>query len=138
MASPEMYLEVIKIIKAKSNRLSAEFTDDEMLMGVKEVEQSIKNYCQIPEVPVQLIYIWANMAIDLLLFQLESNTTPDDVMDAFDPSDVSTIKMGDTSISLGDKYRSNQRSRTLQSHQANLDSLVMNYQSQLNQFRRLL
>ena len=77
------------------------------------------------------------MSIDLLLYNYDVNTTPDDVLEAFDPSDVSTIKVGDTSISLGDKYRSNARSRTLQSHQANLDAVVTNYKAQLNQFRRL-
>lgn len=137
MTDPEKRLEVITLVKAKSDKIAEVLDDSQMLMGVREVEQVIKNYCQIPTVPVQLVFTWANMVVDLLLYQIEVNTTPDDVMDAFDPSDVSTLKIGDTSISLGDKYRSNMRSRTLQSHQMNLDSLVMNYQFQLNQFRRI-
>jgi len=138
MASSEVYLEVAKIIRAKSNRIVTAVTDEELSMGIKEVEQTIKNYCHISEVPIQLIYIWSNIAIDLLLFQLESNTSPENVTESLDPSEVATIKMGDTSISLGDKPRSNQRSRILGGHRINLDSLVMNYQAQLNQFRRLL
>lgn len=129
------YLELVKIIKQKQKKVA--FTDAEILAALEEVEQVIKNYCSIPNVPNALRYTWCNMSIDLLLYNYEVNTTPDDVLEAFDPSDVSTIKVGDTSISLGDKYRSNARSRTLQSHQANLDAIVTNYKAQLNQFRRL-
>lgn len=129
------YLELVKIIKQKQTKVA--FTDDDILAALQEVEQVIKNYCSIPAVPDALRYTWCNMSIDLLLYNHEVNTTPNDVLEAFDPSDVSTIKLGDTSISLGDKYRSNARSRTLQSHQANLDAIVTNYKAQLNQFRRL-
>lgn len=129
------YLELVRIIKQKQTKV--EFSDSDILAALQEVEQVIKNYCLIPSVPEALKYTWCNMSIDLLLYNHEVNTTPDDVLNAFDPSDVSTIKVGDTSISLGDKYRSNARSRTLQSHQANLDDIVTNYKAQLNQFRRL-
>lgn len=129
------YLELVRIIKQKQKKVL--FSDDDILAALEEVEQVIKNYCSIPDVPNALRYTWCNMSIDLLLYNHEVNTTPDDVLEAFDPSDVSTIKVGDTSISLGDKYRSNARSRTLQSHQANLDAIVTNYKAQLNQFRRL-
>lgn len=129
------YLELIKIIKQKQTKV--QFADEDILSCLKEVEQAIKNYCSIPAVPVALKYTWCNMSIDLLLYNKEVNTTPDDVLEAFDPSDVSTIKIGDTSVSLGDKYRNNVRSRTLQSHNSHLDDIVMNYRAQLNQFRRL-
>jgi len=129
------YLELVRIIKQKQKKVT--FTDDEILAALEEVEQVIKNYCSIPSVPDALRYTWCNMSIDLLLYNYEVNTTPDDVLEAFDPSDVSTIKVGDTSISLGDKYRNNVRSRTLQSHNANLDDIITNYKAQLNQFRRL-
>lgn len=129
------YLELVRIIKQKQTKV--EFSDSDILAALQEVEQVIKNYCLIPSVPEALKYTWCNMSIDLLLYNYEVNTTPDDVLNAFDPSDVSTIKVGDTSISLGDKYRSNARSRTLQSHQASLDDIVTNYKAQLNQFRRL-
>lgn len=129
------YQELAQIIKNKRHKMV--FVDSEIEDCLKEVEQVIKNYCRIPEVPVALKYTWCNMSLDLLLYNHEVNTMPDDVLDAFDPSDVSTIKVGDTSISLGDKYRNNARSRTLQSHNANLDDIVTNYRAQLNQFRRL-
>ena len=112
--------------------------DEEILLNVKEVEQSILNYCQIPRVPPQLHYVWANMSVDLILYFIEINNTPEDPLDGLDVSDLSSVKVGDPSVYIGDKYRSNQRSRTLQSHDVNLDEIVMGYTKQLNQFRRIL
>lgn len=129
------YQELARIVKQKHTKF--EFFNEDIFAALQEVEQVIKNYCSIPAVPEALKYTWCNMSLDLLLYNYEVNTAPNDVMEAFDPSDVSTIKVGDTSISLGDKYRSNARSRTLQSHQSNLDAIVTNYKAQLNQFRRL-
>ena len=138
----EQYLEIVKIIKAKNKRITnmekGGLTDEEILMDVKEVEQTILNYCQIPDVPTQLNYVWANMTVDLILYYIEMNNTPEDPLDGLDVSDLSSIKVGDTSVFVGDKYRSSLRSRTLQSHNANLDELVMDYTKQLNQFRRIL
>lgn len=138
----EQYREVVKIVKAKNKRITdmdkGGLNDEEILLNVKEVEQSILNYCQIPRVPSQLHFVWANMSVDLILYFIEINNTPEDPLDGLDVSDLSSVKVGDTSVYIGDKYRSNQRSRTLQSHNADLDEIVMNYTKQLNQFRRIL
>lgn len=138
----EQYLEVVKIVKAKNKRITdmenGGLEDEEILLNVKEVEQTILNYCQIPRVPPQLHYVWANMSVDLILYLIELNNKPEDPLDALDVSDLSSVKVGDTSVFVGDKYRSNMRSRILQTHNANLDELVMNYTKQLNQFRRIL
>lgn len=138
----EQYLEVVKIVKAKNKRITdtsnGGLNDENILLNVKEVEQTILNYCQIPRVPPQLHYVWANMSVDLILYLIEMNNKPEDPLDAIDVSDLSSVKVGDTSVYIGDKYRSNLRSRILQSHNANLDELVMNYTKQLNQFRRIL
>lgn len=138
----EQYRDIVRIVKAKSKRVTdmerGGLPDEEILLNVKEVEQSILNYCQVPRVPTQLNFVWANMTVDLALYLIESNNTPEDPLDALDVSDLSSVKIGDTSVFVGDKYRSNQRSRILQSHNANLDEIVMNYTKQLNQFRRIL
>ena len=138
----EQRLAVVKIVKAKNKRITdmekGGLNDEDILMNVQEVEQTILNYCQIPRVPTQLNYVWANMTVDLILYSIEMNNKPKDPLDGLDVSDLSSVKIGDTSVFIGDKYRSNQRSRTLQSHNANLDELVMNYTKQLNQFRRIL
>lgn len=138
----EQYLEVMKIIKAKNKRITdlehGGMTDDQIMLNMLEVEQSILNYCQIPGVPPQLNFVWANMAVDLILYNIEMNNTPEDPLDGLDVSDLSSIKVGDTSVFIGDKYRSNLRSRILQTHNANLDEIIMGYTKQLNQFRRIL
>lgn len=138
----EQYLEIVKLVKAKNKRITnmdrGGFTDEEILLNVKETEQSILNYCQIPRVPPQLHFVWANMSVDLILYFIEMNNTPEDPLDGIDVSDLSSVKVGDTSVYIGDKYRSNIRSRIMQSHNANLDEIVMNYTKQLNQFRRIL
>ena len=138
----EQLLMVVEIIKAKNKRITdlenGGLLDDEILLNVKEVEQSILNYCQIPRVPPQLNFVWANMTVDLILYSIEMNNKPEDPLDSLDVSDLSSVKIGDTSVYVGDKYRSNMRSRILQSHNANLDEIVMSYTKQLNQFRRIL
>lgn len=138
----EQYLEVVNLVKAKNKRITdmenGGLDDESILLNVKEVEQTILNYCQIPRVPPQLHFVWANMSVDLILYLIELNNKPEDPLDALDVSDLSSVKVGDTSVYVGDKYRSNLRSRILQSHNANLDELVMNYTKQLNQFRRIL
>lgn len=145
MAMPtreEQYLQVVKIVKAKNKRITemdnGGLDDEEILLNVQEIEQTILNYCQIPRVPPQLHFVWANMTVDLILYLIEMNNIPEDPLDALDVSDLSSVKIGDTSVFVGDKYRSNMRSRILQTHNANLDELVMNYTKQLNQFRRIL
>lgn len=138
----EQYLEVMKIIRAKNKRITdmehGGMTDDQIMLNILEVEQSILNYCQIPGVPPQLNFVWANMTVDLILYNIEMNNTPEDPLDGLDVSDLSSIKVGDTSVFIGDKYRSNLRSRILQTHNANLDEIIMGYTKQLNQFRRIL
>lgn len=138
----EQYQEVVNLVKAKNKRITdmenGGLDDESILLNVKEVEQTILNYCQIPRVPPQLHFVWANMSVDLILYLIEMNNKPEDPLDALDVSDLSSVKVGDTSVYVGDKYRSNLRSRILQSHNANLDELVMNYTKQLNQFRRIL
>ena len=137
----EQHLEVVKIVKSKNKRITdmenGGLYDDKILLSVKEVEQAILNYCQIPRVPAQLQFVWANMTVDLILYEIEMNNKPEDPLEAIDVSDLSSVKVGDTSVYVGDKYRSNLRSRILQTHNANLDEIVMNYTKQLNQFRRI-
>ena len=112
-------------------------TEDIVIDALAEVEQSIKNYCAVATVPDALHFVWCRMAVDLLTFDHEMATNSSDVLDAIDASDVSAIKIGDTSISLGGKSLSNQRSRVLQSHLSNLDDIVTNFRAQLNLYRRI-
>lgn len=124
---------VLEILSLKTS--NACITEPDKLLAIGEVEQSIKNYCNIDEVPEALNYIWANMALDLVNYNFESNNQAGDTI-ATDPSDVSSIKVGDTQIQLGGGTGS--RANVLRSHKPNLDQIVMNYREQLNKFRRMV
>lgn len=113
-----------------------QFEDPDIVAAVDEVEQAVKNYCSIPAVPIALRYTVVNMAIDLLKYWVEESKV-DLGMDDLDISDVSSIKIGDTDINLGESRQDSVRKTILKSHKPNLDEIVMNYTRQLNQFRRI-
>lgn len=126
---------VLEIISSKvANDAITELNKE---VAIEEVEQVIKNYCSIEEVPEALKYTWANMAVDLINYNYAVNAgkSGDDLLEV-DPSDVSSIKVGDTQIQLGGG--SGERAKTLNSHSTSLDHVVMNYSNQLNKFRRMV
>lgn len=123
---------VLEIINLKI--VDATIAEPEKALAIGEVEQVIKNYCNLDRVPEALKYTWANMAVDLIKYNHESNNGGGDM--AADAADVSSIKVGDTQIQLGGG--SSSRAKVLNSHRPNLDQIVMNYQSQLNKFRRMV
>lgn len=90
-------------------------------LAIDEVKQTILNYCHIDTVPAALNYTWANMALDLLLYQQgvtsgETQTGP-----------VSSISEGDTTVTFGGEN----------AHQAKLDDMVLDYRAQLQTFRQV-
>ena len=85
-------------------------------LAIAEIEQTIKDYCHIPDVPQGLNFVWANMAADLIRYKPDSETT----------GRASSITEGDTSVSFEkDEWRDI------------LDSLVLNYKHQLQTYRRV-
>lgn len=123
---------VLEIVNLKI--ADATITEPEKVLAVGEVEQVIKNYCNIDKVPEALNYTWANMVVDLIKYNYESNNSGGEV--AADAADVSSIKVGDTQIQLDGG--SSTRAKVLNSHRPDLDQIVMNYQSQLTKFRRMV
>jgi len=125
---------VFEIVNAKLNNDA--ITELDIHMAIDEVGEEIKNYCNIDEIPNGLKYTWANMAIDLAKYQFEVNNPVDDILDAIDATDVSTLKIGDTQIALGGN--NSERATALKSHKPNLDQILMNYKAQLNRYRRMV
>ena len=111
-------------------------TELDIQLAVSEVEEVIKNYCNIDTIPEALKFTWANMSVDLVRYQHESNISADDVLAGIDASDVSNLKIGDTQIAL--QGNNSERGKTLKSHRPNLDQIVMNNKQQLNRFRRMV
>ncbi len=125
---------VFEIVSAKLNNEA--ITELDINMAIDEVGEEIKNYCNIDIIPDGLKYTWANMAIDLAKYQYEVNNPVDDILDAIDATDVSTLKIGDTQIALGGN--NSERATALKSHKPNLDQILMNYKAQLNRYRRMV
>jgi hypothetical protein len=121
-----------------AKRVANVTTDTELIdLSVKEVEQEIKNYCQIDKVPKELNFTWANMAVDLLRYQHAASGTAAEA-ESFNLGDVSSLKIGDTSVNLGAGSATNAHNIAIKSHNPNLDDIVLNYRQQLNKFRRMV
>jgi hypothetical protein len=125
---------VNEIVRAKIK--DEAITELDIQLAVSEVEEVIKNYCNIGTIPEALKFTWANMSVDLVRYQYESNISADDVLAGIDVSDVSNLKIGDTQIAL--QGNNSERGKTLKSHRPNLDQIVMNNKQQLNRFRRMV
>ena len=125
---------VNEIVRAKIK--DEAITELDIQLAVNEVEEVIKNYCNIDTIPDALKFTWANMAVDLIRYQYESNIGADDALAGIDVSDVSNLKIGDTQIAL--QGNNSERSKILKSHRPNLDQIVMNNKEQLNRFRRMV
>ncbi len=125
---------VNEIVRAKIK--DEAITELDIQLAINEVEEVIKNYCNIDTIPEALKFTWANMSVDLVRYQYESNISADDVLAGIDASDVSNLKIGDTQIAL--QGNNSERGKTLKSHRPNLDQIVMNNKEQLNRFRRMV
>ena len=127
---------VLEIVQAKLGESGASLSPLSLELAIAEVEQAIKNYCSISSVPNALRFTWANMAVDLLRYELASSEGPNEDEEV-DMNGVSSIRMGDTTINLGGGANS-LYGRAINSHKANLDDIVMNHREQLHKFRRMV
>ena len=132
----KLKLEVAKIIK---NKISETISDEEISLGIEEVDQYILNYCNISKVPFELRFVMANMVVDLLNYQFykKNPSGASGTSGIIGIADVSNIQVGDTQIKLGGWSVTDSRTQALKSHVANLDEVLFNYNAQLNQFRRI-
>ncbi|HBG1527052.1 phage head-tail connector protein [Clostridioides difficile] len=85
---------------------------------LEDVEEMVKNYCNVPTIPEQLNNTILRMAIDM--YKNESLGSEDIALGS-----ISSISEGDTSVS----YRS--------SASEFKESLLKDYKSQLNRYRKL-
>lgn len=133
--------DLIQLVISRMKRLNKydeEFYTDERLKGyLEEVVQAVENYCNIPAIYYTMRYIVANICTDYIVYDIEASKTVTESDFEADPADLSSVKIGDVTIGLGDKYRSNMRKTILNAHAYDLDSFLLNYTSQLNRFRRI-
>lgn len=105
--------------------------------AVDETAYVIKNYCNIQDIPDGLKYTWANMAEDLVRYRDARTKADAGTLPAASSDNVAELRVGDTTIKLGGNNRESS-SKELKAHTVDADSLIMNYQSQLNKFRRMV
>lgn len=133
-------MEVAEIVK---NILKdPDIPEQDIQLSIAEVEQAIKNYCHVPNVPSQLNFVWARMVVDLIRYDTAvnmeaSSDAPDLGLETNWNISVGSINMGDTSVKAGELDYSSPKYKALNSHTADLDSIVLNYKNQLNSFRRI-
>ena len=127
---------ILEILNLKFKDTGIE--DAEKLLAIEEVTQAVKNYCNIEKVPEQLNFVIANMSIDLLRYQ--SSVASADTLDInnIGTTDISSLKIGDTTIQLGEGSPTNDTVIAKKSHVPNLDEIVMNNKEQLQKFRRMV
>ena len=128
---------VINKLKAKNKYDEQSHTVDVISSYVDEVVQTVKNYCQIPGIYFAMRYIVTNMCTDYVIYDTELAKDVANINLDADPADLSSVKIGDVTVGLGDKYRSNMRKTVLNAHTYDLDSILLDYKSQLNRFRRI-
>lgn len=132
---------VIEIIKTK---LGVDTPSEPLLnFNIDEIEQLIKNYCNLDYVPEELTYTLVNMVCDLYAYHKQVVTDAENAEDenidiAVSPTGVNSVRVGNTTVSFGSGSDTDTRNRALRSHTPDLDVLIMNYKSQLNKFRRMV
>lgn len=135
---------VMDIVKVK---LGADTPSEPLLkITVDEIEQTILNYCNINEIPKELTYTFANMVVDLFRYEDEfikaTTVSVEGEKEEAEPDvntgNINSIRVGDTTITFGSGSDTSIYNKNLRSHQANLDTVVLDYESQLKKFRRLV
>ena len=133
---------VKQIVKTK---LGVDSPSDALLdINIDEIEQAILNYCNIDVVPKQLMYTFANMVCDINTYdsQVVKDNTPATEESEGDieipASGINSVRVGNTTVTFGSGSDTSVRNRALRSHEADLDSLILNYKAQLNKFRRMV
>lgn len=115
-------------------------------LTIDEVEQEIKNFCNIKEVPRELTYTFANIVVDLFRYRqefinatkklVEGEEEDDDI--TINEGNMNSIRVGDTTITFGSGSDTMVYNKNMRSHQANLDDVILNYKAQLKKFRRMV
>lgn len=135
---------VVPIITKKCTVCGITAEDAAKELAAEEAGQSILNYCNIEEIPEALLYTWASMAVDVLIFYAQvkasaAGTTSTSGSD--DDSVLSGVGLGGLSISFSQKSKttSNFAAGSAMGGTSTLDKdkIALNYKSHLDRFRKL-
>ncbi len=113
--------QILNIVRTRLNLTNEQ--DALITSYVQEIGQRILHFCNIDEIPEALYYVWASMVIDVLrieqpqLFEQDLNTL--------------NVRIGDTQIMPASPKGMTATSKSV------IDSIVYNYRTDLNRYRRL-
>lgn len=106
-------------------------TDASILDYAEEVEQTIKNYCNISVIPDELKYVWANIVTDYIV-----GMSPESLgAGTSSEQDVTGIGLSGISISFGSTDSAGKE--IAKKSGALLVDFIKNYTKQLQNFRRV-
>ncbi|WP_028559023.1 hypothetical protein [Paenibacillus pinihumi] len=95
---------------------------------IAELEHRIKHYCNIERLPDGLLYTWASMVVDAVRVDLPNVDEIDDTVGG----QASNVKVGDTSVSGGGSGGG-----LTNTTKSVIDRVVLNYQHDLNRYRKM-
>lgn len=133
-ATVEEALEVLKLSLGTTIVMS----DVDLIINLKKVQQKILSYCNIGNIPNELLYIWAEITEDLVRYldTIKKNATAEG-LDQFKMTDVSKIRVGDTDIALGGSDSAS--NKIAQAHTLTvIDGFIYNYKTYLHRYRRMV
>jgi hypothetical protein len=140
------YTDVYEIVRRKL--INSRYGEEDIADAIKEAEHQIRNFCGFwqyqvgdtdnlvyEDLPVQLNYVWANIAIDYLsLGYRTSQMTAYDGGAIVDASAIKSIKEGDTTIEFAGAASSGSSSS---GGVTSVLEIVKTYADELYPFRRL-
>ena len=129
-------MEILQAILKKLNRYNISWTEDEIEFVLAEVDQYIKNYCNISVIPEELVFVRSNLVLDYIR-HIESTKpveTGVDITNTTKVGPLTSIKSGNIQYNFSDN--STNGNHISNAHKVDLDSLCLNYINQLNKFRR--
>lgn len=131
-------MDILELISQKLEMFKIELTDPQVQMMLGEVDQSILNYCQIEEMPAELLYVRANLVIDYArhLEQVKPAEEGAVIDESKLAGRLTSISVGDVSYNFAQK--TSDKGDLSNAHIVDLDGLLFDYRSQLNNFRRVV
>ena len=133
--------EIVEIVKFKLSKFGITWQDNHIELMLKEVDQAIKNYCHIEDIPPELKFVRAGLTVDCIRYQ-ESNvpsTTGDVQLDTSATSKIGPLTyLISGAVTYGFGNNKTNKLDISNAHVADLDAIVSGYEKQLNAFRRVV
>lgn len=140
-----MEIDQIYSLKTAYLKDKLDLKDEELQLALIEAKQKILNFCHRTDIPTGLLFTWANIARDLLIYW-NYGLYPQEVEESggignlpLDPSKLKRISIGDTTVEMsttpstgGGGYTSTKKV------DEEIDDFLRNYVNELRVFRKLV